>query len=101
MTNNIDCEKAKEMIKKILDLCQSYLTQDTIDAVMHYVNHDEYEMAAEGLFIDIMKLDIVPPNLSKSMCFNLVTSLELDKEVVFEPDFWLKFTEFCNNRLPD
>ena len=32
------------------------LERDTQEFVLHYLNHDEHEMAFEGLFLDLMKL---------------------------------------------
>jgi hypothetical protein len=83
----------------IMSLCKPYLSDETITAVQHYLDHDEYEMAIEGLFIDIMQLPIAPESLDSKTCIELAKSVELDKESVFRDDFWAKFLEFCHSKL--
>ena len=50
----------KEFIQRILKSVQLKLDKESVDSVNHYINHDEYEMAFEGLFLEIMKLDKIP-----------------------------------------
>ncbi len=95
MKDNSDWENISKEIKKILSVCQLYLSQETIDAAMHYIHHDEYEMAAEGLLLDIMELNPIPDCLKKEDCMKLAIACGLNHEVVFCSDFWKKITEFC------
>jgi hypothetical protein len=92
-----------EIIEKkaldILELCQGCLSHDTIKFVKEYLGHAEYEMAIEGLFIDIMQLPTVPDALESKMCIDLAKSVGLDKEVVYLPDFWTKLLNFCHEKL--
>ena len=46
---------------KLLELireCEKNLDRESVDEVMHFYNHGEYEMALEGLVIELIK---VPP----------------------------------------
>jgi len=86
-------------VNNILSTCKPYLSDETITAVRHYLDHDEYEMAVEGLFIDIMQLTVIPDSLSSKMCIDLAKSVDLDKEVVFLNDFWEIFLAFCHDKL--
>ena len=83
----------------IMLICKPYLSDETIVAVKNYLDHDEYEMAIEGLFIDIMQLPAIPDSLSSKICIDLALSVGLDKEVVYQHDFWEKFLTFCRDKL--
>ena len=43
-------------IEDVLARNADTLERDTQEFVLHYLNHDEHEMAFEGLFLDLMKL---------------------------------------------
>jgi hypothetical protein len=51
----------EEFIERTLSIVQLNIETDAIDAVKHYLYHGEYEIAFEGLFIEIMQLEKVPP----------------------------------------
>jgi len=77
------------------------LDEDTVDAVRHYVIHDEYEMAFEGLFIEIMNL-IKVPGIDFQKSREIALLLKLDKETVFDHNFWGKFDKYIRkNALKD
>lgn len=85
--NNTDFEYVKDFIDSILELLKNTLDKETINAVQHYLSHDKYEMAFEGLFIDIMDLPEVPEiDFLKSRKIGQL--LKLDKESVFDFNFW-------------
>lgn len=48
--------RANNLLRRLLDANKPNLDLKSIDAVLHYLDHDEYEMAFEGLFIDLMTL---------------------------------------------
>lgn len=77
----------------ILKTVHSKLDKEAIDFVQHYIEHDEYEMAFEGLFIEIMKLEEIPKiDLFKSK--EIGKSLKMNEESVFDFDFWNKFDNY-------
>jgi len=49
-------DKNKDFISNILLRVRSELDDESIKTVEHYIQYDEYEMAFEVLFIEIMKL---------------------------------------------
>lgn len=53
-------EIAEEFIRPIRNSVQPNLDKESIDAIKHYLEYGEYEMAFEGLFIEIMKLSLKP-----------------------------------------
>jgi len=92
-------EEIEKNIIHILEICQNDLPYEAVKFVKQYLDHAEYEMAGEGLFIEIMNLENIPPTLHKNECLNLAYSLGLDKEVVYQHDFWVKFYDFCCCKL--
>lgn len=90
---NIDFEYAKRFINSTVELLKDTLDKDTIEAVRHYLIHDECEMAFEGLFIEIMNLTQAPEiDFIKSR--EVAKLLKLDKESVFDYNFWENFNEY-------
>lgn len=77
----------------ISTLENSLLDNETKSAVQHYVDHDEYEMAFEGMFIDLMKFN-EPITLDRDYCIAIAIYLKLDQESVFSPNFWTEFQNF-------
>lgn len=72
---------------------RSKLDAKSIKFVEHYIKHAEYEMAFEGLFIEIMKIEDVPKiDLIKSR--KVAKLLKLDEESVFDDGFWNKFEQY-------
>lgn len=67
------------------------LSQDTVEAVGHYINHDEYEMAFEGLCIDLMLSSA--DSVDWAECLDVARELSLDKESVFDAEFWTKLKD--------
>ncbi len=96
MSEEKNWEDIIAIIKNIQSSCYAYLSTETIDAVTHYVDSDEYEMAAEGLLIDVMELEQLPDDFKKEDCLKLARLCNLDKEIVFCPDFWEQLNAFCS-----
>lgn len=86
----------KSDIEEALDKVNKYFDQDSVDSITHYIEHDEYEMAFEGLFIEIMKLKF-KPELNYSKLKETAIQLELDQSSVFDVDFWKKFNAFVDS----
>ena len=70
------------------------LERDTQEFALHYLNHDEYEMAFEGLFLDLMKLGRFQSSFDISHAVHLAKALNLHQESVFRDDFWPLFEAF-------
>ena len=83
----------KEYILLTLEIVESKLDSESIDYINHYINHDEYEMAFEGLFLEIMKLEEIPKiDFLKSK--KIGELLKLNEESIFDIDFWYKFKNY-------
>lgn len=97
--NEIDWKYIKEKLKVFLSLVNSKLEKSLIDHIEHYIKHDEYEMAFELLFTEIIKFE----NLSLidyKKAEEIGKLLKLDEETVFDPNFWGKFISFINKIDP-
>ncbi|WP_052559462.1 hypothetical protein [Enhygromyxa salina] len=62
----------------------------TIDSVNHYLDHEEYEMAVEGLCLDLLSLDDAEVDWPR--CVSLASVVGLDKVSVFDSEFWSKLS---------
>jgi len=85
-------------LRKLMEHCRSKLDNDTITGVEHYLDHDEYEMAFEGLFIDLMEAGFWPPDLSLSYYLEVGKNLGLEKESTFHPNFWEELLAYSGKR---
>lgn len=91
-------EYIKKFIQSVLTIVQSSLNEEAIKSVNHYLEHDEYEMAFEGLFIEIMALKEIPKiNLLKSK--EVGELLNLNKETIFDFEFWNNFENYIKRNI--
>ena len=91
-------ERASEFIKSTLTLLEGHLDTASIEAVEHYLNHSEFEMAFEGLFLEIMQLKDTS-SIDFQMAIEVGKDLRLNEESVFDHSFWNKFKKFIQ-QLP-
>ena len=85
------------MSDKLLELitsCRKYIDDDTLNEVMHFYNHGEYEMSLEGLIIEMIKIKKYTRNISGEKIIDFVLYYHLDTESVFEYNFWKKFSDW-------
>lgn len=78
-------------IRLLLDKYSDQLSRDTVDGVNHYLNHDEYEMAFEGLCIGLMNGPAFSAQ-DRQRCQAMAKRLGLDRDSVFDSEFWQKLT---------
>lgn len=88
---------AENLLLDLLEKSKDLLDVDSIEAVMHYINHSEYEMAFEGLFIELVKRNVIPAGIDWNKYRDLAIKFNLDKESVFDPDFWNKFSAYVTH----
>lgn len=82
-----------KMFELIQD-CQEFLDTETINEVMHYYKHGEYEMALEGLLIEMMKTNSHPKKFWGDEIIDLVLYYRLNLESVFDYNFWENFLKW-------
>ena len=80
-------------IRRLIDVYTEHVSPDARQAVEHYLSHDEYEMAFEGLGIELMNISQITLD-DRRLCTRLARQLGLDVESVFDGDFWQKVLRF-------
>ena len=90
--------KVKDLLQKKLDENKNALNSGTIEGVQHFLDHDEYEMAYEGLLLDLMELNDLSYNICCDDYIWLGKELKLDKESVLSSDFWTSYMQYCKER---
>ncbi|WP_175699494.1 hypothetical protein [Burkholderia ambifaria] len=94
--NEMDFTFVKGQLLLLLEAYEGKLGQETVDAVRHFIDHDEYEMAYEGLFIDLMNIGFDPNEISVDIYRKIGEDLNLKEESVFEERFWEKFEGYLD-----
>lgn len=69
--------------------------EDARSQIDLYLENREYEMAFEGFFLELMdtRQHIA---LDRDACLQMAIDLNLDKETVFDVDFWIKLQKFLD-----
>lgn len=80
-------------LNEVLLQVKSNLDPEAVEAVQYYITHNEYEMAFEGLFIDIMKLREAP-KIDYLKGLDVVAHYHLDELTFFNGNFWSMFKGF-------
>jgi hypothetical protein len=73
------------------------IPSDGLEEVRHFYEHGEYEMSFEGLIIEFMSVRKYPENFDFKDWKELAIYYGLDRESVFEWDFWMKFLDWGEN----
>jgi len=81
---------------RLLEQCAADLPEESVSSVKHYIDHSEYEMAFEGLFLDLIAAGKMPIDVAPSFCRKLGRFLGLDSETVLDDEFWDKFIGFMD-----
>lgn len=84
---------------KLLELireCEEYLDKESVNEVMHFYRHGEYEMALEGLIIEMIKGQKYPKNCTTDSINDLVLYYRLNIESVFDYYFWEKYEKWIS-----
>lgn len=72
---------------------------DIAEGTLHYVNHDEYEMALEMILLGAMELDRCLPFNYKDAT-EVAKTLRLHEETVYDAEFWPRFEAFVAKNDP-
>ena len=86
----------KKYIEDTLCFVQNELDDNAVEAVRHYLENAEYEMAFEGLIIEIMNLKYRPA-IDWDECRKVGIELGLNQDSVFKIDFWERFENYISS----
>lgn len=89
--NDVDFADVREQILRLLRRHEHDLSAESKDAVEHFVGHDEYEIAFEGLCLDLIEGRLMTAE-DIADCVVLGETLGLDEETVLRDDFWTLLT---------
>lgn len=94
--NEVDYRFVKDQLLLLLGDYEGKLGRETVDSVRHFIDHDEYEMAYEGLFIDLMDIRFDPNEINVDIYRKIGEDLNLNEESVFDEGFLEKFEGYLN-----
>lgn len=95
-TKNLDWKKLVLEIQKEIDANSRIIPNDRIEWIQHYLDHDEYAMSFEFLYLEVMEREGAICSLGKKKAEEVGRLLDLDKETHYDNDFWKKFMEFLS-----
>lgn len=70
------------------------IDQEARNSISHFLAYDEYEMAYEGLLIEMINSGYMPSRDEAEEYLKIGRALGLDKESVFDPQFWRKLESY-------
>jgi hypothetical protein len=88
---------AEKLLESLLGHVKNSLDPEAVSSVTHYLNHSEYEMAYEGLFIELMKLSEKPKDINFEAYTELGKALKLDVDSIFDSEFWSKYIAYAGS----
>lgn len=89
-----DYQVHEERVFQLLAIVRNLISTEGLKGIEHYLNHAEIEMAYELLCLEIIRAEIDLSESVKTDLKDLALGLELDKENVYEPNFWEKLNSF-------
>ena len=90
-----DCARQNELDKIIETLVKEsepLLNRDRYEAVLHYSKTGEFEMAFEGLILELISVKKYPKNFNFMEFMKLAKECELDTNPSLDGFFWDSFT---------
>lgn len=81
----------EERLKILIEKCAAILDAESINEVWHFYDHGEYEMALEGLLIELTSAGKYASNYDFNQLDELVKYYDLKNEAVFDVNIWGKY----------
>ncbi|MFJ5430960.1 hypothetical protein ACIPUP_17615 [Pectobacterium actinidiae] len=88
--------EVKNSISRLIDIYGKNLDEEITNSVNHFLDHGEYEVAYEGVFIELMSIGFNPDDIDVSHYIGIGIGIGLNKESVFDFDFWNKLNAYLN-----
>jgi hypothetical protein len=90
-TKNLDWQQLVTDIQSEINANKEKIPEDRIKCIQHYLDHDEYAMAFEFLYLEIIERNGATCTLGKEKAQKIALMLDLDKEMNYDQAFWKKF----------
>lgn len=84
-------------IEKLIESNKNSIPENIYIASINYINHSEYELAFEAVFIGIMRSKKYYLPESRSLYMAIAKLLQLDKSSILDGSFWEKFHPFIES----
>lgn len=90
-------DKEEEVMRCVKE-CADVLPTEALKEVRHFLEHGEFEMAFEGLVLELIENDATPAGFSASKWMSVAEALGLRTESVFVGDFWDRLGAWAEDR---
>lgn len=84
----------EEQLKRYILSSKELLGIKGINEIEHFFNHSEYEMAFEGLLIELTTVNKYPKGFNYTEWKMLGEHYNLDKDSVFDENIWGQFIDW-------
>lgn len=81
----------QNQLRTFIDASKYLIAPDGLDSVEHYFDVSEFEMAFEGLILELINSSKYPDGFNYSEWMRLAKHYGLDLDPVFDARFWDKF----------
>lgn len=98
MQEELDYFFVKDRLAVLLEKYENVLDKETSESVRHFIEHDEYEMGYEGLFIELMKINFNPRDIDMKEYLRIGGLLGLSRESIFDCDFWVHLKSYVESK---
>jgi len=93
-------ESLGERVAQCLSDSRDVLGGDAVKEAAHFLNHGEYEMAFEGLVLELIAVGLAPSSFDANAWVSLGRELGLEQESVLDGEFWQKFQTWKDRVAP-
>ncbi|GAA0621241.1 hypothetical protein [Thalassospira tepidiphila] len=95
-----DWNKLVSDIQSEIDANTTIIPSNHLDYIQHYLDHDEYSMAFEYLYLEIMEREDSHFTLGKEKALEIALFFGLDdeNECMVDGKFWPKFKSFLERK---
>lgn len=82
-------------LKEFIELSENQIPKKGMKELKYYCNHAEYEMAFEGLIIELISANKYPQKFDATEWKKVAIAFGLKEESVFDSEIWNKFMNWC------
>lgn len=85
-------------VRSCVEASANVLSSEGLKEVRHFLEHGEYEMAFEGLVLELIQNDATPTGFSASKWLSVAEGLGLRVESVVVGNFWAQLAAWVASR---
>lgn len=88
-------KEVAEFLRQKIEQYSSILPPEDLGKINNFLVHDEYEMAFEGLVLELLRLRAEPDEAERAEWLRHAESLGLKDDPTFDSDFWQKMQQWA------